>query len=85
MQKLYLRKAGRTTPIPAMPGVRHKVWGVRVDGSLVGYVTAGRHPISRAENIPGFRGFTAAGAPVTTHDTDRTRVRNLTAARRDWS
>jgi len=83
--KLYLRKAGKTTPVPHMPGVRHKTWGVRVDGTLVGYVTAGKHPITRAENISGFRGFTTAGAPVTPHGTDRTIVRNLTAARRDWA
>lgn len=83
--KTYLRKAGRTTPVPRMPGVLHKTWGVRIDGALVGYVTAGKHPITKAENVPGFRGFTADGKPVTPHDTDRTRVRNLTAARRDWA
>lgn len=85
MPKLYLRKAGRTTPVPNMPGVRLKTWGVRIDGTLVGYVTAGKHPISRQENIAGFRGFSVAGVPVTPHSTGRTHVRNLTAARRDWT
>ena len=83
--KLYLRKAGKRTPIKATGEIRTKVWGVRIDGVLVGYVTAAKHPITKRENVPGFRGFTAAGTPVTGYDGDRTRVRNLAAARRDWT
>ena len=83
--KLYLRKAGKVTPIKATGEIRTKTWGVRIDGVLVGYVTAAKHPITKRENVPGFRGFTATGSPVTGYDGDRTRVRNLAAARRDWA
>jgi len=85
MHKLYLRKAGKTTPVPSVNGVRHRTWGVRVDGVLVGYVEAGKYPVTTIDHVSGFRGFTTTGTPVTPHGTDRTIVRNLTAARRDWA
>ncbi len=95
---IYLRRTGRKVP----PNVQHTLgrsgatttttWSVRDTGAIVGYVAASTHPTvpNLRERHRGFRGFTAAGVPVTpislaAGTEARTHVRNLTASRRAWA
>jgi hypothetical protein len=88
---IYLRRAGRRHSSELAPAFKHEgllspiVWTVRDAGTVIGYVSHGTVILPTRERTRHFRGYGTDARPVTPRGKDRTKVRNATASRKDWT